>query len=206
MEILFTAFLFGIFAGFMPGPILTSGFMTIIKNPNGLRYVLLFPIILGAIEIIIGLTITQLGSLFFTNTILIIITILGIINILNIAYDIFKTRKTFSLFSNNENYSSISYKQVSIMTLFNGPLYIFWITVGMPLVLNAKNEIGNGDIFFVFSMVLGVSISTVLLFLVMHKYRYFFHNEKVMRNIPFVISAFFIFMGLQMMSTLFSLL
>ena len=202
MEILFTAFLFGVLAGFIPGPILTSGFMTIIKNPKGLRYALFFPVIAGAIEIMIGVFLVHFGVLFLTNTVLIILTVLGVVNILYIAYEIFKTRKTFSLFSDSANYSSISYKQAATMTFLNGPLYMFWIMVCIPLAIEAKSKIVNGDILFVFIMVIGVGIATALLFLAMHKYRYFFQNEKIMKFIPYFISLFFVFIGLKMMATL----
>ena len=63
--ILLTAFLFGLVAGVLPGPILTAGFMTIIKNPKGFYKLIPHPIIAGSIEISIGLIMIHFGTEFF---------------------------------------------------------------------------------------------------------------------------------------------
>lgn len=203
MEILFTAFLFGLLAGLLPGPILTAGFMTIIKNPNGFQKVLPFPVIAGVVEIGIGIVMVRFGASFFTDAILLSVTILGIINIYFITYKILKNRKNFTLFSENSknSYSAISYKEVFLLTALNGPLYLFWITVCIPMAITAEKTIENGGVLFVLTMVLGVALMTLLLFYFMHISRKSFQNETIMKIIPFVISLFFIFIGFKMMHT-----
>ena len=220
MHTLFTAFLFGLIAGILPGPMITAGFMTIIKNPRGAYKIIPFPLIAGSIEIIIGISMVKLGAEFFTREILLILTFLGIINILWIAFSIFNDRKNFSLAPKNfpenslqetnnpENseYMSISYLEIGLLTLLNGPLYFFWISICIPLALESEKNIPNGAILFVFSMVLGVAIMTWFLYFIMHISRKSFQNEKVMKSIPIVITLFFVFIGAKMIGTFFELL
>jgi threonine/homoserine/homoserine lactone efflux protein len=208
MENIITAFLFGLFAGILPGPMLTSGFMTIIKNPKGLYKVFPFPIIAGLTEIAIAITMVHLGTLFFTNTTLFFITLLGIINIFWITFKIIKNRKNFSLVKKelspkktDLNYMAISYLEAFFLTLFNGPLYLFWITVCIPLAINTNESITNGANIFVIAMVLGVAIMTYFLFFLMHIARESFQNKRVIQKIPYIISGFFIFVGIKMILT-----
>lgn len=207
MEILFTAFLFGLIAGILPGPMLTSGFMTIIKNPKGIFKVLYFPLVAGGVEISIGLIMLTVGIQFFTDQIIFVLTIFGIINILYIAYSIFKNKESFMLAPSKntsaqlENYMAISYKDSFLLTLFNGPLYMFWLSVCLPLAIEADKSIFHGGIFFILLMVFGVAIMTLFLFFLMHISRKSFQNAKVMKVIPYIITMFFVFIAIKMCNT-----
>ena len=213
MEILFTAFILGLFAGFLPGPILTSGFMTILGNPNGFKKVIPFAFIASPIEAVIALFMLFIGTQFFTEKILIILSLVGAINLIYLAYKIYSTRENFTLFSSNKkipekidaDYMAISYKDAAIMTVFNGPLYMFWITTCLPLMLQADRNIEYGGIYFAFIMPLGLAISTLFLFFIMHKGRKYLQTPQLMKIIPLVISSFFVLLAGKMLMVVWEL-
>lgn len=199
METLLTALSLGIIAGITPGPLLSAGLLTIMKNPHGLKKVLPYPFIAGITEIGIAYTLLFTGQKFLNEQTLSILGVLGALLIFSLAYKVFSERNQFAFVDkSNKEYQFLSYSQCVFMTLFNMPLYIFWITVCLPLAQDAHKVLPFGNLLFVISMVAGVTFATLFLFFLMAYSRKILQKPIIQKTLPIFISIFFTFIGITL--------
>lgn len=133
LPFLITAFFFGLNAGTAPGPLLTVVISETIKHNKiaGIK-VAIAPLITDAPIILLCAFILSKISGF--HTILGVISILGGLFFLHIAYESIKTK---GVELDLQNVKAQSLRRGIIANGLNPSPYIFWLTIGTPLILKA---------------------------------------------------------------------
>jgi threonine/homoserine/homoserine lactone efflux protein len=145
MELLIAGIILGFYAGFSPGPLLVlvisqtfeHGYMEGIK-------VAFVPLITDLP--IIFISVVFLSVVYGYNLIIGSISILGGLYVAYLAYGSFKT-KGFSL--NFEIEDPKSLKKGIIVNLLNPSPYLFWITVGGPIIITSYKTNPISPLFFI---------------------------------------------------------
>lgn len=133
VELLIAGIILGLYSGFSPGPLLvlvisqtlTHGYMEGVK-------VALVPVITDLPIILISIVLLSVVSGY--NFIIGSISILGGLYVLYLAYGSIKTK---GLTSNLDIEEPKSFKKGIIVNLLNPSPYLFWITVGGPILITA---------------------------------------------------------------------
>ena len=133
VELLIAGIILGLYSGFSPGPLLvlvisqtlTHGYMEGVK-------VALVPVITDLPIILISIVLLSVVSGY--NFIIGSISILGGLYVLYLAYGSIKTK---GLTSNFDIEEPKSLKKGIIVNLLNPSPYLFWITVGGPILITA---------------------------------------------------------------------
>ncbi len=136
IELLIAGITLGLYAGFSPGPLLVLVISQTLKHgyKEGIK-VALAPIITDVPIILVTVLFLSLISRY--NSILGVISIIGGVYLLYMAYESFKTR---GLTENIEAEEPKSFRKGATVNFLNPSPYLFWITIGSPIIINAYAE------------------------------------------------------------------
>jgi threonine/homoserine/homoserine lactone efflux protein len=145
IELLIAGITLGLYAGFSPGPLLVLVISQTLKHgyKEGVR-VAFAPIISDIPIIIICLLFLSLISGY--TLILGIISIIGGLYLLYLAYESFKTK---SLTENINLEKPKSLRKGVMLNLLNPAPYLFWITIGGPIIIPAYVESALSPLWFI---------------------------------------------------------
>ncbi|MGF7117171.1 LysE family translocator [Methanobacterium oryzae] len=136
IELLIAGITLGLYAGFSPGPLLVLVISQTLKHgyKEGLKVA--FAPIITDIPIVL-ITVLFLSLISSYTSILGFISIIGGLYLLYMAYESFKTR---GLTENVEVEEPKSFRKGATVNFLNPSPYLFWITIGGPIIINAYAE------------------------------------------------------------------
>jgi len=147
-----------------PGPILTSVFTEVLRKGflNSLEVIfqaLISETIVAAIILILFFSL-KIPSIVFN-----LISFVGAGILIWLATKVWKIKKI------DGEGKIFSFKKIFLLTIFNGPLWIFWVTICVPQAYLLSQKIAGGQIFFLLAFELGWLISTVFLAYIFSHFR-----------------------------------
>jgi threonine/homoserine/homoserine lactone efflux protein len=174
-------FVLGFIGGSVPGAILTSTFTEVIRK----GFIKSLTVILYAFisEVIVASTILAvLFSIHLPQAFFYLISFIGAIVLIWIA------KQIYVITSLHEKGNIFDFKKIFLLTLFNGPLWIFWTTICVPQAYLLSRKIFGGQFLFLLTFEIGWLTSTVLLTYLFSRFRPLFIKEGVI-SIVFKIFA-----------------
>lgn len=136
IELLIAGITFGLYAGFSPGPLLVLVISQTLKHGYKEGVKVAFAPIITDVPIVL-VTVLFLSLISRYTSILGIISIIGGVYLLYMAYGSFKTR---GLTENVEVEEPKSFRKGATVNFLNPSPYLFWITIGGPIIINAYTE------------------------------------------------------------------
>jgi len=136
IELLIAGITLGLYAGFTPGPLLVLVISQTLKHGYKEGVKVAFAPIITDIPIVL-VTILFLSLISSYTSILGVISIMGGIYLGYMAYESFKTR---GLTENVEVEEAKSFRKGATVNFLNPSPYLFWITIGGPIIINAYTE------------------------------------------------------------------
>jgi len=173
IEYLSTGTLLGLTAGFSPGPLLVLVISETLRHnvKEGIK-VAIAPIITDLPILVVSLLILKKLSNF--EVVLGCVSIIGGIFVLYLGYESFRTK---GIDLNIEKQSSNALKKGIITNALNPHPYIFYMTVGAPIMLKALNKNAFWAVAFLASFLLFLVGSKVILAIITGKSRTFLKNK-----------------------------
>ncbi len=183
----------GLSAGLTPGPLLTLVITQTLRHNirEGIK-VALAPLITDVPIIVISVLV--LGRLSEFNRVLGLISIAGGIYVLYLAYESARTGPV-NLKASKEHPRSL--KKGSLINILNPNPYLFWITVGAPLMLKMGTKTRLAPVLFVLCFYLLLVGLKVCLAVIVGKSRSFLNGRiyvNIMRGLGVVLALFALFL------------
>ena len=173
LSYLLTGIMFGLGAGLTPGPLMTLVFTETLKHgPREGVKVALAPFITD--PPIIALSILLLSKLADLNLLIGIISVIGAGYVVFLAYESL-TFKGIDL--DTEKVAPQSIRRGVLANVFNPNPYVFWVSVGAPVILKAVQISMVSAFSFVFGMYFCLVGSKVLTAIILGKSRYILKNK-----------------------------
>lgn len=184
-----TGIMFGLGAGLTPGPLMTLVFTETLKHgtKEGLK-VSMAPLITD-LPII-------LFSIFLLAKIAEIHLIIGLISLIGAGYIVFLGYQsiTFSgIDLNGKEAVPRSIRKGILANIFNPNPYIFWVTVGAPIIIKASDVSPMAAALFLCSMYFFLVGSKMLTALILGKSRHFLKNRYYIYILRLLGAALIIF-------------
>ena len=136
IELLIAGITLGLYAGFSPGPLLVLVISQTLKHGYKEGVKVAFAPIITDVPIVL-VTILFLSLISAYTSILGFISIIGGIYLVYMAYESFKTR---GLTENVEVDEPKSFRKGATVNFLNPSPYLFWITIGGPIIISAYTE------------------------------------------------------------------
>jgi threonine/homoserine/homoserine lactone efflux protein len=177
---IFSVFILGLLGGANPGPILASAFTEalrkgFIKSPRVI-FMAMFAETIIALFILVVFFSIKIPEIFFY-----IISLAGAGVLVWIALQVWKVKEI------DEGGEIFSFKRIFLLTVFNGPFWIFWITICVPQAFLLKEMIAGGQFLFLALFELGWLLATLFLTFLFSRFRQFLTKKKLT---PFVFKFF----------------
>lgn len=174
--------LLGLIGGSIPGAILTSAFTEVVRKGfiKSLR-VVIYAII--SEFIVATLILTIFFSIHIPQNVFYLISFIGAIVLVWIAKQIWVIK------SLSDKGKLFDFKKIFLLTIFNGPLWIFWTTICVPQAYLLSQKIYGGQILFIFTFEFGWLTATVALTFLFSRFRPLLIKEGIM-TIVFKVFAF----------------
>jgi threonine/homoserine/homoserine lactone efflux protein len=198
-ELILMGAVLGLTAGISPGPLLALVITeTITKNKRAGIKVALAPLITDLP--IIGVTLLAFSYVHQQNLIMGLISFLGAGFLIYLGLECFKS---YGLTLNLKRNRSGSLIKGVVANILNPHPYLFWITVGTPLVLKAvRMNVMTAVVFFVafYSMLTG---SKIIIALIVEKSKAFLTTSvyiwilRILGTILFIFALIFIIQGIK---------
>lgn len=196
MSLLLTALVLGLYAGFSPGPMLTLVLSETLKHGTkaGLQ-VALSPLITDVPIIILALVLmNQLAQM---QTALGIMSLVGALVLTWMGYESLKTQP---IEINNSSLITkpASLKKGILVNLVNPHPYIFWITIGAPLIYKAYQQYLGLALVALLGFYVCLVGAKVLLALIAGRYRHALSSQlylMLVRGLGLVLWLFAVFMA-----------
>ena len=182
-----TAFLLGLVAGIVPGPILTATFTEILQSGlwKSIRIIILAMLAETAVAL---LTLLALSSMNLPEGIFRGLSLIGAVILVWISGSLWKVRKI-----DIDEKINFSLGKIIALTIANGLLWTFWITVCVPKALSLNEKIAFGSYLFLFLVEIGWLISTFLAAFVFSRFRDVLSNPKVVPVVFKILALMFIY-------------
>ncbi|MDE2025898.1 MAG: hypothetical protein KGJ07_05370 [Patescibacteria group bacterium] len=169
-------FILGFIGGAIPGPILTSAFTEVVhKGFNKSLRVIFFA---AVSEIIVASFILfALFSVRIPQTVFYAVSFVGAVVLIWMASQIWRIKKL------NDKGKLFDFKKIFLLTVFNGPLWIFWTTICVPQAYVLSRQVRGGQIVFLALFEVGWFTSTLLLTLLFSRFRPLLVREGVISKV-----------------------
>ncbi len=191
MAALFEAFVLGLIAGAVPGPILTSTFAEILNSGflKGVRIVFwaLAAETIGALLAI--LIFYQLG---LSTLVIKAISIGGAIVLFWLASRVWRIQQVDS-----ESTQIMSFSKVVLLTALNSGYWIFWITVGVPKAIIFNGAIVGGRFIYLIVFEIAWLFATMLLAFIFFKFRPLLQRKNLVGLTFKVLAALLVLLGIK---------
>lgn len=200
IELLIAGMTLGFYAGFSPGPLLILVISQTLKHSYKEGIKVAFAPIITDIPIIL-LTVLFLSLISRYTSILGLISIIGGLYLSYMAYESFKTR---GLTEDIEFQEPKSLQKGATVNFLNPSPYLFWITIGGPILINACSESVLSPILFLIGFYMFLVGSKIALayassrsreFLTGKIYIYIMH---VLGVVLVIFALYFVYHGIQL--------
>lgn len=194
-----TAIILGFTAGLSPGPIILLAFSEILRSPKeGLKNWGKYLMIAGVTEFFIGLFLIVSASYFqIPQIILHILSLFWGGLLLFIAYQVFQIR-TIKYEDGTKGKSVESWK-VALFVILNGPLWLFWISVCVPVAFRLESQIYGGALLFIFIFEISMVVGLACILFGFHSFRSFFSKESVVHTIFTILSGILVLLAIKIL-------
>lgn len=177
--------LLGLIGGSIPGAILTSAFTEVVRKgfAKSLRvvlYALASEVIVATIILLIFFSIHIPQGVFY------IISFVGAGVLLWIA------KQIWSIKSLSDKGTLFDLKKIFLLTVFNGPLWIFWSTICVPQAYLLSQKVYGGQILFLLAFEVGWLTATLILTFLFSRFRPLLIKDGIM-TVVFKIFALILF-------------
>lgn len=188
---LLSIFILGLIGGANPGPILASSFTETLNR--GFRHGLQFIIKAALAEIIVAFFIlTLFFSLKIPLAIFYFISFVGAGILIWIACNIWKIK------SIGEKGNLFSFKKLLSMAVFNGPFWIFWVTICVPQALHLKEKLIGAQFYFIALFMSGWFISTTLLNFIFSRFKPLLTKSNLIPCVFKILSLILVFFAVKL--------
>ncbi|MCK9151394.1 LysE family translocator [Methanobacterium alcaliphilum] len=200
IELLLAGITLGLYAGFSPGPLLVLVISQTIKHGYKEGFKVAFAPIISDIPIII-ICLLFLSLISGYDLVLGIISLIGGVYLGYLSYECFKTKGTMTEAPSKQ---PKSLQKGVILNLLNPSPYIFWITIGGPIIIPAYNNNPLSLLLFIagfYSFLVG---SKIVLSYAVGKSRDFLtgtlylHIMRVLGGVLVIFSLYFLKQGIQL--------
>jgi len=184
----------GLIGGAVPGAILTSAFTeSVRKGFISSLQVIIFAFIS---EIIVATSILLLFfSIHIPESVFYGISFIGAIVLVWIAKQIWSIKKL------HDNGNLFDFKKIFLLTVFNGPLWIFWSTICIPQAYLLSQKIKGGQVIFLLLFELGWLSSTVLLTFLFSRFRPVLVKEGIVSKVFKIFALILTFFAIRLLAT-----
>lgn len=118
------------------------------------------------------------------------LAVLGAVLLFYISFQLYKIKK---LHYHNTQHSRASVGHILLIMLLNGPLWLFWTSVCLPLAFKLGNQINSGQYYFLFIFQFSMFLAMNILLFSFFSFRKIFLNEKIARKV-FILLSFIMFL------------
>jgi threonine/homoserine/homoserine lactone efflux protein len=184
-----TGIVFGLTAGISPGPLLTLVITETLTHGRNEGIKVAIAPLLTDVPIILA-TIFILSKLDDSDSILGVISLLGGLFIVYLGVTSFKARE---IEINTKTIKPKSIRRGIIVNILNPHPYLFWLTVGVPLLFKSFNISPGNALAFIISFYAFLVGSKVIVAMLVHKSRNYLRNKNykwIMRVLGIVLLVF----------------
>jgi len=180
MGILFQVLFLGLLGGANPGPILASAFTEAFRKGFARSLRVIFMALIAE-SIVAFLILFVLFSFNIPEILFYLVSFVGAGILIWIAVQIWKIQGI------NDEEEIFTFEKIFFLTLFNGPFWIFWITICVPQAFFLKEKISGGQFIFLILFELGWLIATLFLTFLFSRFR----KILARKNLTPIIFKFF---------------
>jgi threonine/homoserine/homoserine lactone efflux protein len=197
-----TGIVFGLTAGISPGPLLTLVITETLTHSRKEGIKVAIAPLLTDIPVIL-ITIFILSKLDDYDSILGVISLLGGLFIIYLGVVSFKARE---IEIDTKTIKPKSIRRGIIVNALNPHPYLFWLTVGVPLLFRSFNISLSTALAFIISFYTFLVGSKIIVAMLVHKSRNFLRNKnyrrimRILGIVLFVFAAVFLRDGLKLLS------
>lgn len=192
LQWLFGAFVLGVIAGSLPGQLMAAIFAEILNSGllRSLRVVVWAMVseIAIAVSILLVFFSLEVPKLFFHG-----ISIVGAGVLIGLGIRVWKTRK---IKGNNENI--FSFGAVFALMVFNGPLWIFWLTICLPQAFALHERIRGGQFLFLVGFETGWFLATLFWAFLFSRFRPLLSKPEFVPVVFKIFSLILFFFAVRM--------
>lgn len=191
-----TAVLLGFIGGITPGPIILLAFSEILRSPKkGLVNGMIYLTYAGLTEFCVGLFLIITSSILKIP--LLYFHYLSIIGIAILIYLVIKLLQINKI-EYNEKGKSIKPKHIILLMIFNGPMWLFWLSVCLPTAFNLGSNIVHGEYLFIVVFEISMMTGLAIILFGFNSFRNHFTNPKLVRRIFLVLSILLMLLIVKM--------
>lgn len=186
--------LLGFIAGAIPGQILTSVFTEVIRK----GFIQSLRVILYALISEVTVASFILAVLFFVHVpqgVFYAISFIGALVLIWIARQIWDIKKL------SDKGQLFDFKKIFLLTIFNGPLWIFWTTICVPQAYLLSQKIKGGQVLFIALFEIGWFVATVALTFLFSRFRPLLIKEGVVSKVFKVFAAILFIFAIRLVIT-----
>jgi threonine/homoserine/homoserine lactone efflux protein len=194
------AFLLGMVGGFIPGPILTMTFSETVRAGwrAGVK-IILYALIVESL--VAGFILLVFSFFNFNQEIFRYLSLAGGLLLFYFSYSLFLL-KNISL---EARVLLFSFKKIFFLTILNGGLFVFWITVCIPLAIALNKIVSGGLWFYLANFELGWLVAMFIVLALAIFARQWINNEKRLKIFFKLIAVCLALFGLKMVTSFFVL-
>lgn len=197
MDLLFqflSIFVLGFIGGAIPGPILASTFTEalhkgFVKSLRVILFAAISEIIVASLIMFIFFSMHLSQSIFYG------ISFIGAIVLVWIAKQIWSIKKI------NSKGELFDFKKIFLLTVFNGPLWIFWTTICVPQAYLLSQKINGGQFLFLAIFELGWFFSTSILTFLFSRFRPILIEKGVVSVVFKIFALILTFFAIRLVVT-----
>lgn len=188
---LIEAFLLGLVAGAVPGPILTGMFTEILNLGflNGIK-VIIYALIAETIGALLLFYVFYLVGI--SHVIVQIISLCGAVVLFWLSSKIWKIDEI-----NIGSTQVLSFPKIVLLTALNSGYWVFWVTIGVPKALILDANIHGGKILFLSTFEVAWFITTFLLAFIFYKFRPILQRKNLIGITFKVLAAVLVLLGVK---------
>lgn len=184
-------FVLGLIGGANPGPILAASFTEALRKGFIGSLKVIFMAILAE-TIVAGFILFLFFSINIPNYIFYIISFVGAGVLIWLASKVWKIKEI------GGEGELFSFKKIFLLTIFNGPFWIFWIAICVPQAFLLKEKIAYGQVWFLILFELGWLVGTVFLVYLFSCFRPLLSKTKFVPVIFKIFALILIFFAIKL--------
>jgi threonine/homoserine/homoserine lactone efflux protein len=186
LDIICTAIVLWLIWGFTPGPVILLSFSEILKSPSqGFSKGLIYVTFAGLTEFLIWLFLISTSSRFQIPYIF--FHRMAILGSLMLWYLAFQTYKIHKIEYKRQEHN-IKATHIIILMLLNGPLWLFWLSVCLPVAFRLGKMLNYWEYLFVMIFEIAMMIWLTIILLWFRSFRNVFSDEKIVSRASLIIS------------------
>lgn len=187
-------FLLGFIGGSIPGAILTSAFTEVlregfIKSLKVVFYALVSEVIVASFILLALFSVKIPQGIFYG------ISFVGALVLVWIASQIWAIKKL------HDNGKIFDFKKIFLLTVFNGPLWIFWSTICVPQAYILSQKIAGGQALFLLFFEIGWLSATLILTFLFSRFRPLLVKEGVVSKVFKVFAGILLLFAIRLVVT-----